>query len=182
MDDASGNKQLHVGKVMDAHGIRGDLYVLIFSGDNSWGDNLNQLTLKRYDQSELFKVEKAKAFKKGFILKLQGFVDRNRAEEFKGAEVWVEEGIFNSEVGDSLYLREILNFTVVDRQLGEVGEVRSFSSNGVQDLLVVHQQENIFEVPFVEDFVTSIDHEKKQILMVLPEGLLEINRGTKNED
>lgn len=170
-------KHIHVGKVMDAHGIRGDLYVLIFSGDISWGDKLKTLALKRADEVQFFDLQKSKPFKKGFILKLAGFDDRNRAEEFKGAELWVPEDLFVAKQGESLYLREVLNFSVADEQLGPVGQVRSFSSNGVQDLLVVQAEDGAsYEIPFVDDFVRSIDYEKQTILMALPEGLLEINR------
>ncbi|AGH95472.1 ribosome maturation factor RimM [Pseudobdellovibrio exovorus] len=168
---------VHVGKVMDAHGIRGDLYILIFSGDVSWGSKLKQLALKRSDEQQSFDIQKVKSFKKGFIVKLAGFDDRNRAEEFKGAEVWVPEDLFVAQQGESLYLREVLNFTVKDEHLGPIGQVESFSSNGIQDLLVVQAADSsVYEIPFVEDFVVAIDYEQQTILMSLPEGLLEINR------
>ena len=53
-----------------------------------------------------------------------------------------------------------------------------FSSNGVQDLLVIEKREEKekaykrYEVPFVEDFIEKIDFKEKKIFMNLPEGLI----------
>lgn len=169
------NNLKSVGKVMDAHGIRGDIYCLVFSGDVSWINKITQLNLKGNTEIESFNIKKIKPFKRGFIATLEGFSDRNKAEEYKGAELWVETDLFVSEDGDSLYLSEILNFELVDEKLGPVGVVKEFSSNTVQDLLVVQDKDSVFEIPFVKDFVVKMDFEKRTILMNLPEGLLQIN-------
>lgn len=171
-----------VGKVMDAHGIRGDIYCLIFSGDSSWCDQLESLNLQKNGKSHEFEIVKLKPFKKGFIATLKEFTDRNKAEEFKGAELWVDEELFTSENGESLYLSEILNFTLIDKSLGKIGLVENFSSNGIQDLLVVKaQNSDEFEIPFVKEYVLDIDFSKKEMTMDLPEGLLEINKSASNK-
>jgi len=167
----------HVGKVMDAHGIRGDIYCLIFSGDVSWCDQLQELQLQNKGKTESFEILKLKPFKKGFIASLKGFTDRNRAEEYKGAELWVDEDIFTSEDGEAIYLNEILNFELSDKTLGVVGKIDEFSSNGIQDLLVVKSASGeVFDIPFVKDYVLDIDFHAKKMKMDLPEGLLEINK------
>lgn len=156
---------------MDAHGIRGDLYCLVFSGDVSWIEKISSLVIK----SEEFKIKKIKAFKKGFIVTLEGFVDRNKAEEYKGAEVKVDADIFIAEKGEQPYLIEILSFEVIDKQLGSIGNIESFSSNGAQDLLVINYKNKKVEIPFVEELVLKVDYKNKLIKTDLPEGLLEIN-------
>lgn len=168
---------IQVGKVMDAHGIRGDLYCLVFSGDVSWIGGLETLTLKKAAaEAENFTIERIKPFKKGFIVTLEGFADRNRAELFKSAEVWVSDEYFVAEEGEALFLREILGFRVLLGADGaEFGHIHSFSSNGAQDLLVIEKDGRKYEIPFVEDFVLNLDHGAREIRLSLPEGLLEIN-------
>lgn len=164
-------KHTHIGKVIDAHGIKGDIYCYVFSGDTSWVTRLKTVYLK--DKS--YKVLRAKAFKKGFIATLDGVTDRNCAEELKSLEVWVDSQLFVSKDGEAFYLIELLNFTVMEKNLGEIGRISAFSSNGIQDLLVVTSEAKNFEIPFVKDFVIKIDNFEKVIYMHLPEGLLEIN-------
>lgn len=176
------NNLKSVGKVMDAHGIRGDIYCLVFSGDVSWINKIKKLNLKGNTEIESFDIKKIKPFKRGFIATLEGFNDRNKAEEYKGAELWVESDLFVSEDGEALYLSEILNFELYDEKLGLVGTVQNFSSNTVQDLLVVEKDGAKFEIPFVEEFVVNMDFENQKILMNLPEGLLQINDKDYDKD
>lgn len=164
----------HIGKVLDAHGIRGDIYCYVFSGDASWVPKLRTVYLNEVK----FNVLRAKAFKKGFIASLEEVTDRNRAEELKGAEVRVDSGLFVSKNGEAFYLVELLNFQVTDKQLGSIGVIEAFSSNGIQDLLIVKSEGKVYEIPFVKDFVANIDYNNKIINMQLPEGLLEINETT----
>ncbi|MGZ3691222.1 MAG: ribosome maturation factor RimM [Pseudobdellovibrio sp.] len=177
--DATENYK-HIGKIMDAHGIRGELYALVFSGDVSWIRQLKDLRLVRSGETETFEIKRIKEFKRGFIVALKDFDNRNRAEEFKGAEIWVPAEVFVSKHGEALYLSEILNFKIEDELLGEIGVIKSFSSNGVQDLLVVENGESEIEIPFVKDFVKSIDFKTKKMKTVLPEGLLEINEADED--
>ncbi len=170
----------HIGKIMDAHGIRGEMYALVFSGDVSWLKLLKNLRLVRNGEILTFEIKKAKEFKRGFIVALKDFDNRNRAEEFKGAEIWVPAEVFISKHGEALYLSEILEFTVEDEQLGNIGIIKSFSSNGIQDLLVIEKNEDSIEIPFVKDFVKNIDFKNKKIQTLLPEGLLSINEDDEN--
>ncbi|MEK6628781.1 MAG: ribosome maturation factor RimM [Bdellovibrionota bacterium] len=165
----------HIGKVIDAHGIKGDIYCLVFSGDSSWISKVKKIKLDTLD----FEVKKIKSFKKGFIATLNGIDDRNKAEKLKGAGLWVDSSLFVSKNGESLYLSELLNFNVEDKISGKIGKVTSFSTNSMQDLLVISDSDKdntkTIEIPFVKEFVIKIDYEKKIIYMNLPEGLLDIN-------
>ncbi len=174
--------KIKIGKIMDAHGIRGEIGVVVDSGDVSWIDDAEVLYILRKNIFEEHKIKKIRAHKKGFICLLEDFLDRNKAEEYKGREVWVDEDIFVSEDGDSLYLSEILHFEVIDSQLGPLGKIDAFSSNGIQDLLVITQADKEIEIPFVKEFVIDIDFENKKIEMELPEGLLQINEGGDADD
>lgn len=166
------SKYRKVGKISDAFGLRGELYALIFSGDVSWLSELEEVLLNKKN----YKVLKAKPHKKGCVLKLENLADRTAAEYLIGAELSVPEEIFISEDGEALYLSEIENFNVIDQNLGAIGVITGFSSNTVQDLLVITLHDENYEIPFVEDFIQSIDHEKQTIYTDLPEGLLEINK------
>ncbi len=162
-----------IGQVIDAHGIKGWLYIGVYSGDLSMVDDLEQLVLvtKSLVQKE-YSIMQIRSHKKGFICSLEELVNRNDAEALIGAQVWIDSEHFISEDGESLYLTEILNFEVVDHKVGLVGCVEAFSSNGLQDLLVINNQ---IEIPFVKEFVENVDFNKKIIYMQLPEGLLTIN-------
>lgn len=165
-----------VGKVREAHGLKGDLYVLIFSGDISWAKKMKSFGLKAKDSDDIktFDVERTKPFKKGIIVKAKEIADRTAAEGVEHMEFYVEDDLFVSKPGEGIYLNEIKNFKLKDPEQKVLGEIVGFSSNGVQDLLVVEANGKKVEVPFVDAFIKKIDFKHQAVVMDLPEGLFDI--------
>ncbi len=165
-----------VGKIKEAHGLRGEVYVLIFSGDISWLPKLKELQLKNPETEEVlsFKKFKAKPFKKGFILSIDGILDRTQAEKFHGFTVLIPAPMFVSKPGETIYLSEIADFFIHDMEGVVLGQIVGFSTNGSQDLLVVQGEKTKADIPFVGPFIKEINFEKKFIIMDLPEGLFDL--------
>lgn len=167
-----------VGKIKEAHGLRGEFYVLIFSGDISWLSELKNFQLQNPQSQESFdfKKIKAKAFKKGFILSVEGIPDRTQAEKFHGFNFLIPNELLVSKPGETIYLSEIENFKVKDLTGVELGTITGFSSNTVQDLLIVEGPAGRAEIPFVEAFLKEINFEGQFLVMDLPEGLFDLDK------
>lgn len=165
-----------VGKIKDAHGLKGEVYVLVFSHDTSWQ---KQLKIARIDslnnESKTLKVERSKPHKEGLIIKFETVDDRNQSEAIKGWSFSIPEENLISEEGETIYLKEVLNFQVYLKDQ-PVGSVKSFSSNGMQDLLVIQGGERSFEVPFVSDFILKIDFKANKLFMDFPEDLMNLDK------
>ena len=161
----------HIGKVKDAHGLQGELFIIFFSKDYSWAQDLENIFID--DVS--YEILKLSEHKDGLKVKLKGLSNRNQSESLIGQSIYVAEDFFTSEDGDSIYLSEIENFLVIDQVFGELGRIKSFSYNGAQDLLVINYKNKDIEIPFVEEFVEEINYDEKTIHMNLPDGLIEIN-------
>ena len=163
-----------IGKVKEAHGLRGELYVLIFSGDTSWSESLEnfQLVLPSENEGREFHVKKIRPHKKGVILSANEIVDRTAAEKLIGSQFFVPEDLFISQKGETIYLSEILNFSLIDEKNEKLGEISGFSSNGIQDLLIIKNQDGEHLVPFVAPWIVDMDFNAKSLKMSLPEGLL----------
>lgn len=171
---------VRVGKVKDAHGVKGELFILLFAGEAAWLDRLKSLRLVSGEGADArvrcLEVRAAKLHKhqhkNGFIAKTVELKSRNEAEELRGWLLEVPAELFVSAKGEAIYLREIQGFRVFTSSKGEVGSVEGFGSNGAQDLLLVNTAWGEFEIPFVEAFVQKIDFGKRELHLALPEGLL----------
>jgi 16S rRNA processing protein RimM len=174
-----------VGRVKDAHGIKGEIYITLFAGEAAWLDKLKDVRLvseaddgqavdgqAAKNELKLLTVKSARIHKNGLIIKSNEITDRNAAEALKGHFLEIPQDFLKSELGESLYLSEVKGFRVFTQHKGEVGIIIGFSSNGFQDLLVVKTAWGDFEIPFVEDFVERIDYENQEMYLVVPEGLL----------
>jgi 16S rRNA processing protein RimM len=169
-----------VGKVRDSHGLKGELFVMTnLDKAPAWVSELKEFTLvfkapneegKHEETVEKFSVKKVRPHKKGFIVKSDAIEDRNASDSYKGAIVYIDKTYLETEKGDEIYLQEVKGFAVYDGAK-ELGPIIGFSSNNVQDLLVVEYKDKKIEIPFVKAFVEKIDWDAKKVFLNLPEGL-----------
>lgn len=172
----------NIGKVKDAHGLKGELYILLFTDEFSWFKKIEKFCLINIKNNEVLNltVERLKPHKDGIIIKPREFNDRNQTEAVKGFLFSIDESFFVSEPGEDIFLGELLGFSVWEKS-NFLGEVSGFFDNGAQDLLQIKKVEMEFEVPFVEEFIEEVDFETKKIKVRLPEGLIEVNQKTSEQ-
>lgn len=162
-----------IGKIKDAHGLRGDVFIIFFSKDYSYIDLIDEL----YVEDTAYEVIKAAEHKDGLKVQLKDVTDRNQSEALIGKQIYLpNDFFFEQDEEEGMFLAEIENFKVIDKTIGEIGMITGFSSNVAQDLLIVTTaSKKQVEIPFVDQFVVEIDRDNKILQMDLPEGLLDIN-------
>lgn len=205
-----------VGRVKDAHGLKGEIWVVLFAGQADWQESLkntggyllteSDVPLKNIDIKNLdlkvgseahdqknhqdireFHLKGVRTHKNGIILDSLEVRDRTGAEGLRGYFLQIPQSYLSAEVGEAYFLAEFLGFQVCD-QVGLVGEVVGFSSNGAQDLLVVDLDSSSdrfsqlgaviqVEIPFVEAFVRGIKMNERRVIFDLPEGMIDVQLG-----
>jgi 16S rRNA processing protein RimM len=171
---------LHMmGRVHSSQGVKGAIYILLETQNPEWLDEWNTLFLTPGPDSRVFtsypirrKSPHGKQGLKGYIVELENIDDRDLAEKLVKNSVWVPKEFIASKKGETIYLREILGFIVVDEERGEVGPIIDFSTNTAQDLLVVDFKGESYDIPFVDAFIQKIDFKNKKVFMDIPQGLL----------
>ncbi len=165
-----------VGRVKDGHGLKGELYIVLFAGEAEWLPKLEALRLTPPEgldgDARSFPVRSARIHKNGLIVLSPEISGRDEAESWKGWRLEIPREFLVAARGERMYLIEVANFKVVVSGKGEVGRITGFSSNGAQDLLIVRTAAGDFEVPFVAAFVDKIDERGETVFLTLPEGLL----------
>lgn len=110
-----------VGKVIDAHGIKGELKIKFLSSDLEWLEDFMTV----YIDGDEYDIEKLRLNKSFWILKLMNLDDRNQSEALKGKNLMADETLFMTEGDEEPYLSELQDFTV-DLQGKKVGFIHSF--------------------------------------------------------
>ncbi len=184
MSEQNVNHLRKIGKITGIHGLRGEVFVHVFSKDVSWIHGLKELYLESLNGGDrrCFKVCSHRPHKEGFLVFIEGVNDRTEAERLRSQLVFVDGSLFETEEGDeSFYLSEIEGFTVFDGD-EMIGSIQGFGTNTVQDLLLVQTSWGTVEIPLVEEFLVEIDFEQNKIYMKLPEGLIEIQKTAQKND
>ena len=78
---------------------------------------------------------------------------------------WVEES-------EELTWSYFKGFKAIDTELGELGEIVDVDDSTMNTLFVVEGEDDETLIPAQEEFIVNIDHENKEIIFELPEGLV----------
>jgi 16S rRNA processing protein RimM len=162
-----------VGRVKDAHSLKGELFVRLFAGKADWLENFKTAYLVSPDATEVRELEvlSAKPHKDGLIVKIKGLEDRTPAEMLKGYGLEIDSELLVSEPGEDIYLDEIMGFELLDLTTEIRTKIHGVDSNTVQDLLLVNYEGNEYMVPFVKPLIEKVDFENRLITMRLPLGI-----------
>ena len=109
------------------------------------------------------------------IVKLAGVDTTEQARRFTNAEVYLPLSMANEGQDENeISLRALQDFTLTDVRLGPVGRIVDIDDSTLNTLFIVENNagEEIL-IPAHNDLIEHIDIEERQVVMQLPEGLLE---------
>lgn len=169
-----------VGRIHSTQGLRGEVFVIFSADPEHWLDDAELLYAARTEESKPHRVLEIVRYRphskqgfEGFAILFKDVNDKNASDLLAKNWLFADADLFVSEAGENVFLSELQDFMVIDKVRGEVGPIVDFSSNGVQDLIVVQRGAETYEVPLVKNFIEKVDFENQKIYMDIPEGLLE---------
>ena len=167
------NDYLAVGKVINTHGVRGEIKVMPMTSDNSRFDYLLFVTVNWEGQPKEFRVLGARYHKNFVLLKLNGIDTMTDAEKLKGQELLVQRRNARKLEEDEYFICDIIGLKVYenDQFLGVVADVLETGSN---DVYVIRNegQEDLL-LPALKSVVEEVDLEEKRMQVKVPEGLID---------
>ncbi|MGH3759594.1 ribosome maturation factor RimM [Actinophytocola sp.] len=168
--------QLLVGRVAKAHGIAGELAVVIHtdSPDERFATGAVLTARLRDGSVRPVTVESVRAHSGRLLVRLEEVGDRTVAETFRGARLLVDAAdLPPSEDPDEFYDHELEGLTAMLADGTEVGTVREIARGPGGELLVVDLTEGTEAlVPFVREIVPEVDVAGRRVVLDPPEGLL----------
>jgi 16S rRNA processing protein RimM len=136
---------------------------------------LKLLALGKNEARRELRVEELWPHKNRLALKFAGVDSISDAEALVGSELQVPRGERAQLAPGWTYVSDLVGCLVFDddREVGQVEDVR-FGA-GEAPLLIVKAGGKEHQIPFAEVYLQSVDLEKRQIKMLLPEGMLELD-------
>jgi 16S rRNA processing protein RimM len=171
------DKLYNVGKIVNTHGIRGELKILSQTDFPELrfvkGSTLILVDPESGKQIQT-QVEQAREHKGMFITRFQGWDNINQVEQYKGWQVKVDEESLADLDEDEYYYHEILGCAVVTADGEKLGEIKEILTPGANHVWVVKRPKGRdLLLPVIDEVVLEVDVENKQVTVELMEGLLE---------
>lgn len=97
-----------------------------------------------------------------------------RAAEFAGKELFLELVEEEQDANDEFYMEDLIGFRAIGK--GIEGVVTEYYDSEANPLLEIEVEGHPILVPAVEEFIIHIDFKKHIIKLLLPDGLIEIQK------
>ena len=89
-------------------------------------------------------------------------------------EVFYPKKYINEDAGnDSFTWDYFIGFTMIAEEQGEVGRIIDVDKTTINTLFVIESGNEEILIPAVEEFIIRVDESRKELIIALPEGLLE---------
>ena len=165
---------IHMGTLMRAHGLKGELCV-------DWHADSPLCSMRLYLQRGAeaprpVRVLSVRMHKGRPLALLEGVRDRTEADTLRGAKLLLPEDELPETAEDELYLYQLPGLEVVLHESGQmIGHIDHVEFPGGQEVWAIRSaggRELLF--PAVSSFVSSVDLEKGRVVIDPPPGLLEL--------
>jgi 16S rRNA processing protein RimM len=171
---------LIVGTIQKPHGIKGELFVrletdrpdAVFAAGRALvlGDGQGR------PSDVVLTVERARAFKGGMLVKVEGQTGRTaELEELRGRTLLIPRDQAAPPEEDEVFYHDLLGMKVVTAAEGEVGTIDEVYDAPAGPMLSVRRQgAKELLIPFARAMVRRVGVEEKVLELDLPAGLLDL--------
>ena len=163
--------QLNIGKIVNTHGIRGELKVIPCTdiAEERFAAG-NEVQLRYRKEVRCFEIDSFRLHKGCVLITFKDHHNINDVEQYKGLDLMIE--VDGSEEDEDFYYYELEGCQVFyhDECIGEVSEILETQAHeilrvkrdGLKDVLI----------PYVDRFILDVNAEDKRIDVDLIEGML----------
>lgn len=163
-----------VGKIVNTCGLKGEVKVINSSDFKKDRYKKNNTLLVVNEENNINLSLTVTSFRENERFVYLKFKEINSVEEagsLKESYLMIDGSDLTPINEDDFYYYQLLNMEVYyNNEI--IGNISEISDNGVQDLLRIKGKDVNFLIPFVNEFIDSIDVENKKIVLKNLEGLL----------
>ncbi len=164
-----------VGRVTKAHGLRGELKIILFPDQAEYFYDYSRVALVATDGRMTAMLDLMQIRKQGnkIILKLATIDTKNEADLTVGMGILLLKEDTLDQAGQKRHCRRFEGCTVKSIDRGEIiGTVTGLFHNGAHDILVVRSGSDEHLIPLIDEIVVACND--REILIDPPPGLLEL--------
>jgi 16S rRNA processing protein RimM len=161
-----------IGRIVDAHGLRGEVKVLPLTREHEFYRNLRAAVLDTPQGLRAVEIEALRPGVRHWVVRLAGIADRTAAQELRGAGLWVEAAQLKPLAPGEVFAHDLVGCLVQTLDGRTIGPVRAVLETGANDVLAVDGGSGEVLVPLVDDVVREVDLGRRVIRIDPPPGLL----------
>lgn len=169
------NKLLSIGKILNFHGIKGEVKVGFSEGAEKFLTEIDEIYAQRSGSELIPLTPETIRFHKNFaLIKFKEINSIDEVMEFKDAFLKAPKSKIKGFLKeDEFYIDELIGLEAYDQEGNMLGKVSGVSTAKGQDVLFVKDTENKEHmIPFVKEIVPDVNLKEKKLVIKKIEGLI----------
>ncbi|RAO99726.1 hypothetical protein PW5551_01445 [Petrotoga sp. 9PW.55.5.1] len=165
------DNKISVGKIVNSHGVKGEVKILPFTNLKSLIRELDHVILFNPSNKSFFfsKVLKVKDLNRFYVLALQGVTNIDEAKKMMGYEIYTDMKNLPYLEEDEYYWFEILESKVYYEDGEYIGQVQEIIETGANDVISVVKEEPNGEtketlIPMTDYYIVDLKKNEKTII------------------
>lgn len=170
------NKQdcFFLGTIVSKFSFKGEILLKVDSDEIEF-KNLKTLFLETDGALVPFEIENVMLHKSSLLrLRLENIDSEEKAIRILRSKVYLPKKDLPKLSGNKFYFHEIINFSVIDNNYGDIGTVVRVNDQTSQPILIVSKNDKELMIPLVDEFLVEVKRKEKQLIFNLPEGITEL--------
>lgn len=144
---------LEIGKIVNTHGVRGDLKVEYWCDTPELLLEIDDFILK---DNHTLSVEEAKIHKNHVLMHFEGIDTMEDAEKLKNQVLYVPKEDFDLPEG-VYFIKDLIGIPVTDVDSGFLyGRISEVLQGGGKDVYVIKSEEREYLVPAIEECIIEV--------------------------
>lgn len=151
-----------LARLVDTHGTRGEIKAHSLSGETEHLLHLPHGEVRRAGTRVAVEIESARTNKKEVLFRFVGVATIEDAQPYLGGELWAPREYGARRSSGEYYVRDLVGMSVLSDG-GVVGSVVAVYDGTQAPLLEVHHGSARSLVPFMDEYVGTIDEEQRTL-------------------
>lgn len=144
-----------IGKIINTHGIKGELKVEPYTFDNKRFSKLKSVYVG--DDLKEFLIKKVRVNNFVYII-FEGFENINDVLNLKGLEIYIKDEDRLDLEEDQYYISDIIGKKVYDTEDNYIGILKDVLEYPANDVFIIESDDkSIYQIPAVKEFIKKID-------------------------
>ncbi len=164
-----------LGKIVKKYSYKGELLVTLDTDEPQMYTQMESVLVEINHALIPFFIESS-SLHKSRLLRVQ-FEEVNSeadANALIGSKLYLPMDMLPKLTGNKFYFHEVIGFTAIDNNFGEIGTIARINDQTAQALFVINRQGQEVLIPLNDEFIMHLDRAAKEIHLNTPEGLIDL--------
>lgn len=168
----------YLGKIVKKYSFKGELLAKLDTDEPELYANLDAIFVDLRGNLVPFLVEASQLHKSDLLrLKFEDVDTEADANALLKTKLYLPLDLLPQLEGNKFYFHEVIGFTIIDKQFGQVGIIRGINDSTAQALFEVDRDGLEILIPMNDEFIVKVYRKQKIIEVDTPEGLIELYTG-----